>query len=270
MSFCAGCHQPINFRYIDGRCVPLGCACYSGARPAFRGTRVVPSEPWLSGLGVVPWPVTYVTRCFWCPDLVYYHTNGYGDCVLFDELGPPWPVHRCWTEHCAERRRAVVTCTVAIRRLGVENLYEDGDGPSIGESVEAGAWWRPSAYDDPRQWLRLLREKLVYTVQAPPVEPDMDNPGPFLVMGWVISRADEVYATAGMTRTLVELRLGVRNLTVFVPEGVARQFRVGDAFIGDIIAYCRGHDLVYVATKVRLPNGASVSIPVNHPGNVTQ
>jgi hypothetical protein len=41
-------------------------------------------------------PRTYTTRCWWCGAEVYYHTNGYGDSVLFDSLGWPWEVHGCW------------------------------------------------------------------------------------------------------------------------------------------------------------------------------
>jgi len=39
------------------------------------------------------------TLCWWCGDPVFYHTNGYGDCVLFDSLGHPWQVHTCWTNY---------------------------------------------------------------------------------------------------------------------------------------------------------------------------
>lgn len=44
-------------------------------------------------------PATYLTNCWWCGEEVWYHTNGYGDHVLFDELGWPWQVHACWQEH---------------------------------------------------------------------------------------------------------------------------------------------------------------------------
>jgi hypothetical protein len=33
---------------------------------------------------------------------VYYHTQGYGDCVLFDSLGCPWQVHQCWADYWEE------------------------------------------------------------------------------------------------------------------------------------------------------------------------
>ena len=42
---------------------------------------------------------TYPIPCWWCGEPVFYHTNGNGDCVLFDSLGYPWPVHPCWAEY---------------------------------------------------------------------------------------------------------------------------------------------------------------------------
>jgi hypothetical protein len=42
---------------------------------------------------------TYKTQCKWCGADVYYHTNGYGDSVLFDSLGCPWQVHGCWVKN---------------------------------------------------------------------------------------------------------------------------------------------------------------------------
>jgi hypothetical protein len=47
---------------------------------------------------------TYPTRCWWCDAPVFYHTNGYGDSVLFDSLGRPWQVHPCWTKHWDEEK----------------------------------------------------------------------------------------------------------------------------------------------------------------------
>jgi hypothetical protein len=48
-------------------------------------------------------PKTRRTACWWCGDEVYYHTNGNGDSVLLEELGPPWPVHGCWELYRASR-----------------------------------------------------------------------------------------------------------------------------------------------------------------------
>jgi hypothetical protein len=43
------------------------------------------------------YPLTWTTTCFIaCGAVVHAHTNGRGDFVLFDDLGPPWPVHDCY------------------------------------------------------------------------------------------------------------------------------------------------------------------------------
>lgn len=52
---------------------------------------------------VLGYPATWPTTCFilgGCGDRgpLFAHTNGFGDFVLFDELGPPWPVHHCYAE----------------------------------------------------------------------------------------------------------------------------------------------------------------------------
>lgn len=43
--------------------------------------------------------VTFETYCFWCNEVVFFHRNANGGCVLFDSLGQPWQVHSCWEEN---------------------------------------------------------------------------------------------------------------------------------------------------------------------------
>src|SRR5450631_3805924 len=50
-------------------------------------------------------PRTYPTACKDCGDRVFFHTNGFGDGVIFDSLGPPWPVHACYEERRDQERR---------------------------------------------------------------------------------------------------------------------------------------------------------------------
>jgi hypothetical protein len=50
------------------------------------------------------YPATWPTHCFIaCGAPVFAHTNGYGDFVLLDELGPPWPVHECYEDRFSLR-----------------------------------------------------------------------------------------------------------------------------------------------------------------------
>jgi len=81
---------------------------------------------------------TYQTTCWWCGELVYFHTNGYGDSVLFDRLGWPWEVHACWEGHVYEREVAVAALDFELDRLGVsgERFFEtDRPAARRGRSV---------------------------------------------------------------------------------------------------------------------------------------
>jgi hypothetical protein len=44
---------------------------------------------------VLGYALTYHTVCRDCGTSIFFHTNGHGDAVFFDELGPPWLVHKC-------------------------------------------------------------------------------------------------------------------------------------------------------------------------------
>jgi len=61
-------------------------------------------KPPLSLIATISNAETYLTRCPWCRQHVHYHTNGYGDCVYFDNLGYPWQVHACWEKHWKEKK----------------------------------------------------------------------------------------------------------------------------------------------------------------------
>jgi ribosomal protein S10 len=65
--------------------------------------------------------------CWWCEDEVFFHTNGNGDCVLFDRLGWPWPVHDCWAENSDEHDAAADRMEATLRDRGY-----DGRGELIG------------------------------------------------------------------------------------------------------------------------------------------
>jgi hypothetical protein len=81
---CDSCGDGIVFRWVGGRVAPIhssgGCG---GNRPTAWGRS--------SHTG----PHTAPSSCPICGESVFYHTNGFGDSVYFDELGPPWPKHPC-------------------------------------------------------------------------------------------------------------------------------------------------------------------------------
>ncbi len=59
--------------------------------------------------------ITFYTECWWCGEPVYFHRNEDGGCVLFDRLGPPWPIHSCWEEHKNQQKTA--TKTIVEKRV---------------------------------------------------------------------------------------------------------------------------------------------------------
>lgn len=73
---------------------------------------------------------TYPTRCFRCNAPVFYHTNGYGDHVLFDALtGAPWPVHDCWVQHAHAKNGARDEREARVRDLTVAKEIAAGSRP---------------------------------------------------------------------------------------------------------------------------------------------
>ncbi len=110
MDSCWYCGQEIEFRWIDGapRPIHLSGGWCSGERSddgVYPLRRPLPvQEP--VGRASSRWPVgharcdlgvalTHPTVCPLCGAIIFFHTNGNGDCVFFDDLGPPWPKHAC-------------------------------------------------------------------------------------------------------------------------------------------------------------------------------
>jgi hypothetical protein len=57
-------------------------------------------------------PRSYPTKCQECGAGIFFHTNGFGDAVFFDDLGPPWPIHWCFESRVRGR---IVTDPAAYR-----------------------------------------------------------------------------------------------------------------------------------------------------------
>jgi hypothetical protein len=109
MPFCNNCGRDIEFRYVDGRCIPFhldGQSCSGsggvyfggggyGTYSSFRST----SDGGSFEFPFVTYP-SYVNPNAICPvpgcgKPVYFYQSPYGGRVFFDELGPPWPKHPC-------------------------------------------------------------------------------------------------------------------------------------------------------------------------------
>lgn len=69
-------------------------------------------------------PLTYPTICPVCGAEVFFHTNGNGDVVFFDDLGWPWPKHPCLTTEegirAASRSQTIqAVATLPVRPMSI-------------------------------------------------------------------------------------------------------------------------------------------------------
>lgn len=88
MPTCSRCGGEIEFRYIDGRCIPLHFSggCGGSARsevndyPGYRRSRD---------------SSCFRTKCPKCGDGVYFIRHNGGSVWIDPPLGPPWPKHPC-------------------------------------------------------------------------------------------------------------------------------------------------------------------------------
>ncbi len=69
----------------------------------------------------------YSIQCWWCGDLVHYHSNGYGNCVLFDEYAPPWPVHGCYEIHQQRKKAREAISEQFLKEHNRVNSLHDND-----------------------------------------------------------------------------------------------------------------------------------------------
>jgi hypothetical protein len=62
---------------------------------------------------------------------VYFHTNGFGDCVLFDRLGWPWQVHDCWLEHREQQQQRITEFERFLANNGYSGQFRLPGGSEI-------------------------------------------------------------------------------------------------------------------------------------------
>lgn len=90
MPFCDYCGDEIEFRYMDGRPTPIHvnggwCSGYSGKS----------SESSSAPFRSIASYVNPNAHCPVCGEKVWFYQSPYGGRVFFDNLGWPWPKHRC-------------------------------------------------------------------------------------------------------------------------------------------------------------------------------
>ena len=84
--------------------------------------------------------ITFHTECWWCGEEVYFHRNENGGCVLFDSLGPPWPVHACWEEYKHQHSEAVKSIIakhiLQLKTIRIEHFKCIGNELKSKETIE--------------------------------------------------------------------------------------------------------------------------------------
>lgn len=244
---CGCCGRQITFRTIDGQVIPLGCACGSRSEQPSR-----PLGPSSTGAVALPWPVSYHTSCWWCREPVFYHTNGYGDCVLFDQLGPPWPVHHCWEDHKAERARAVAQIRRGVVEAAlVHNLYR-----------HTSQFNQDSLLPDDPRWFNIRQCRDLHLIRSSDIpshrsrrllNPRLDEPGPFLLICRVWGRSSSSRATfsARSATTWIGIEVDVGG-EIYVPRHIVTKLVRGYPLIAEIVVRtcCGGPS--FFATRILL------------------
>ncbi|MGH7515821.1 MAG: hypothetical protein ACREOQ_23215 [Gemmatimonadales bacterium] len=100
---------------------------------------------------VLDYSQTHPTRCKYCKGAVFFHTNGHGDAVFFDDLGPPWPVHSCYFAY--QEGRLAESYQAYRARMVTEYGTVDRSAPRQGRPLRTVGWTHRSSPKrrDPRQ-----------------------------------------------------------------------------------------------------------------------
>ena len=95
-----------------------GGSWYGYSEKPLRSTSELFSKTNVAALNATKKSKTNKTLCWWCGEPVFYHTNGYGDHVLFDSLGYPWEIHQCWIDYWQdEQKRREVAQKIGIKKV---------------------------------------------------------------------------------------------------------------------------------------------------------
>ena len=97
MTACRHCGGEIYFTHVNGICTPChvgGGNCSGSTSTGYSyGTSMKERAAQLGHSLIFP------TNCRHCSSLIYLYADEHGGFTIFDEVGPPWPLHSCsgWT-----------------------------------------------------------------------------------------------------------------------------------------------------------------------------
>lgn len=98
MSSCSRCGNPIEFRYIDGKCIPLHL---HGECTGYRSVAVTD----YAGQNSCNESVCFSTNCPQCGEKVHFIRHNGGSVWIDSPLGPPWFKHACFASSASSKGR---------------------------------------------------------------------------------------------------------------------------------------------------------------------
>lgn len=113
MATCSRCGDPIKFRYIDGRCVPLH---QYGGCTGVRSEKVTD----YSGYNISRESTCFSTQCPGCGDEVFFIRHNGGSVWIDPPLGPPWYKHACFATSLSSETRTTLVAEYNLTPLEAE------------------------------------------------------------------------------------------------------------------------------------------------------
>lgn len=120
MGICSRCGNPVEFRYVGGRCIPLHIHGSCMGVGTSRGNDY-------SGYNVSHESTCFSTSCPECNNEVFFIRHNGGSVWIDPPLGPPWYKHDCFDKHPNSNKKSSV---IAEYRLPID--HEDQPGLVIG------------------------------------------------------------------------------------------------------------------------------------------
>lgn len=117
MSVCSRCGNSVEFRYVNGRCIPLhlngSCLGY--------GSSIISDY---SGYSTCSDSACFATSCPICSDKVYFIRHNGGSVWIDPPLGPPWVKHACFydTSVASEKTSLAEHYKISLQDLQDKNL----------------------------------------------------------------------------------------------------------------------------------------------------
>lgn len=263
---CYYCGGWVEF-YTDeyGVVRPYGCACSDGGNSGaatYLDVRTVRFDALEWGPIVVTRRVTFAGSCPDCHAEVWWHTNGYGDWVLFDALGRPWEVHECWRLRYPKNRRSALRH--ACRSISDKGMVRTCEDPALDEALSCAIRDGFTVSMPSSEAAEGQRH-----VDLPPpsynrnrIRPRPNDPTSYLLATRIVARIPQehhptVRAPVGGVLVGLETESGV---VIHLPPRVANSLRTGDAILALVCTVRSGTKHLWAPSWILMPSGKLVDV----------